>query len=527
MSNKKGPDGKGKKFLKKGKSGLLKAVFSRFGIILAIFIIQLVLLLMMFVEFTSFIPQFFGAFVVLFLLIVLYLLNTQMDPTSKITWLIIIMLMPVFGALLLVYTRTDLGHRVLKKKLGQISEHTRDMLEQDTEVMNALISESSGTSSLVKYLNRASCYPAYDKSEAIYFPSGESAFCGMKKKLREAKHFIFLEFFIIAEGKMWEEILSILKEKAKSGVEVRVMYDGTCEFSTLPHDYPKKLRELGILCKVFAPITPLLSTHYNYRDHRKILVIDGNCAFTGGVNFADEYINEYERFGHWKDAAIMIEGEAVKSFTRMFLGMWNINEKNPVYEEYLRFPTQKYYKESGYVVPYGDSPLDRDKAAERVYMDIINRAKDYVYIMSPYFIPDNELEDALKFAAERGVDTRLILPGIPDKKLPYLLAGTYFPSMIESGVKIYKYTPGFIHSKVVLSDDKKAVVGSVNLDYRSFYHHFECAAYLYKTDCIIDIKKDFTNTFTVCEAVTKENTRKEKIRTKLLGAFFKVLAPLM
>ena len=322
-------------------------------------------------------------------------------------------------------------------------------------------------------------------------------------------------------------MLEILARKAKEGVDVRVMYDGTCEFSTLPHDYPKRLRKLGIKCKMFSPVTPFVSTHYNYRDHRKILVIDGHTAFNGGVNLADEYINHVEKYGHWKDTAVMLKGEAVKSFTLMFLQTWNIDEKRPEFEEFLAYPTFAPEKTAGYVIPYGDCPLDQDKVGERVYMDILNRAQKYVHIMSPYLILDGEMETALKFAAERGVEVCLILPGIPDKAAPYALAKTHYASLVESGVQIYEYTPGFVHAKVFVSDDREAVVGTINLDYRSLYHHFECATYMYEVGCIPEIEADFQSTLEKCRKVTPETIRKEKWTRKAAGFVLKTIAPLM
>ena len=326
---------------------------------------------------------------------------------------------------------------------------------------------------------------------------------------------------------MWGEVLDILARKAKEGVDVRLMYDGTCEFSTLPHDYPKRLKKLGIKCKMFSPITPFVSTHYNYRDHRKILVIDGHTAFTGGINLADEYINLKSRFGHWKDTAIMVQGKAAESFTLMFLQMWNIDEKVPETEKFLgKYPIpEKQCK--GYVLPYADSPLDNEKTGEMVYIDILNRAQKYVHIMSPYLILDGEMEMAIKFAAERGVEVSLILPGIPDKIMPYSLAKTHYKSLLAAGVKIYEYTPGFVHAKVFVSDDIKAVVGTINLDYRSLYHHFECAAYMYDTECIGDIEKDFQETAAKCRQITLGNLKDIKFGYKILGVILKAVAPLL
>ena len=348
----------------------------------------------------------------------------------------------------------------------------------------------------------------------------------LKAELLKAKRFIFLEYFIVDEGRMWGEILEILAEKARKGVEVRVMYDGSCEFTTLPRDYPQRLQKLGIKCKVFAPATPLVSTHYNYRDHRKIAVIDGQVAFTGGVNLADEYINEFPKHGHWKDAALMLHGEAARSFTLMYLQLWCIDEKSPEITRWLLAHAPRFQDERGFVIPYSDCPLDRYRVGERVYMDILSRARDYVHIMSPYLILDGELEAALCFAAERGVDVKLILPGIPDKKTPYALAKTYYKVLLDAGVKIYEYTPGFVHSKVFVSDDRRGVVGTINLDYRSLYHHFECAAYLCGVDCIADMEADFQDCLKSCRAVTASDLKSRPLRQKLLGWLMRSIAPL-
>ncbi len=336
-----------------------------------------------------------------------------------------------------------------------------------------------------------------------------------------------MEYFIVDEGIMWGRILETLARKAKQGVDVRVMYDGSCEFALLPHDYPKRLEAFGIQCKVFAGVTPFVSTHYNYRDHRKILVVDGHTAFNGGVNLADEYINQKEKFGHWKDTAVMLKGEAAKSFTLMFLQMWELDEAKEESSKFLSYPTVLHKQAEGYVIPYGDCPLDNDKLGERVYMDILNRSLKYVHIMTPYLILDGELETALKFAAERGVEVALVLPGIPDKAVPYALAKTHYASLLESGVKIYEYTPGFVHAKVFVSDGAEAVVGTINLDYRSLYHHFECATYLYRVGCIGEIEADFQDTIAKSRQVTKETVRGEKWQVKLTGRLMKAIAPLM
>lgn len=518
----------GLSLLKKGQKGIIHAIFSRLGLIVLLLGIQVMYLFSMFQWFKDFLPHIWGGTALFTASMVLYLLNRRdLDPTSKITWLIVIMLLPVFGALLLWYTQSDIGHTTVKNRLSQLTEQTREYIPQSQETMEALCRENPGAASLARYIRRSGCYPVFDRTAVTFFPLGERKWEEMLRQLEQAEHFIFLEYFIIDEGLMWGRILEILARKAAAGVDVRVLYDGTCEFSTLPHDYPKRLGKLGIRCKMFAPATPFVSTHYNYRDHRKILVIDGHTAFNGGVNLADEYINHIDKFGHWKDTAVMLKGQAVKSFTLMFLEMWGLSEKVLEFDHFLSFPARPQEDARGFVLPYGDCPLDNDRVGERVYMDILNRAQRYVHIMSPYLILDDELETALKFAAERGVQVSLILPGIPDKAAPYSLAKTHYASLLESGVEIFEYTPGFVHAKVFVSDDREAVVGTINLDYRSLYHHFECATYLYGVECIPEIEADFQATLGKCRQVTKETIKQEKPGLKVMGFVLKAIAPLM
>ena len=550
--------------IKKGKKGIWRAIFSRVGIILLMLVAQALILLGVLNWFRELVPHILGGTVLLTLVMVVFLLNSTIDPTAKITWLVFILVLPVFGALLFAYTQSDVGHRTLKARFAQINGQIRDKLPQKEETWEALHRQDPGAAALARYIRRSGCYPVFEGTQVTYFPLGEDKFAEMLRQLEQARHFIFMEYFIVDEGRMWGEILEILARKAAQGVEVRVMYDGTCEFSTLPHDYPKRLKDLGIQCKMFSPVTPFISTHYNYRDHRKILVIDGQVAFNGGVNLADEYINHIVRYGHWKDTALMLKGEAARSFTLMFLEMWAMDERETEFDRYLQFPalpaepapgretggelgpegpaeagaeteakadadadTKADAKAKGFVLPYGDCPVDSDKVGERVYMDILNRAQRYVHIMSPYLILDGEMETALKFAAERGVEVALILPGIPDKKMPYALAKTHYASLLESGVKIWEYTPGFVHAKVFVSDDREAVVGTINLDYRSLYHPFECATYLYGVDCIPRIEADYQDTLAKCRQVTRESVKKEKLSVKLTGSLAKLIAPLL
>ena len=510
------------------KKGLLQLIFSRFLIIVLLLALQVLLYLTIFSWFQQFTTPYIIVTTVFTLVMILYLFSSSIDNAAKLTWMLIISVVPFLGAFFLWYTQMGWGHRKIRKKVESLIEETKTAIPQDESVIAELKADKGGTDALATYLGRSGCFPVYKNTEVRYFPSGEEKFAAMLEELKKAEHYIFLEYFIIEEGYMWGEILRILIEKAKAGVDVRVTYDAMCEMSQLPINYWKLLEKEGIKAKDFSPLLPVLSSHYNYRDHRKILVIDGKVAFNGGVNLADEYINRVERFGHWKDTAVMLKGDAVKSFTLLFLQMWNITEETPTEAApYLADTGYVPENPAGYVMPYGFCPLNSYKTGETVYMDILNRAEKYVHIMTPYLILDGELETALKYAAQRGVDVRLILPGIPDKPAAYALAKSHYRELLHAGVKIYEYTPGFVHAKVVVSDDKKAVVGTINFDYRSLYHHFECATYLYKVPCIEQIEQDFQETRAKCSTVTDETINNEKFKYKFLGVLLKFLAPLM
>ena len=509
------------------KSGLIHLIFSRFFVIVILLAVQIAMVITIYVKLYQYLPHF-SLLLLLFLIGgVIYLFNCGMDNSARLTWMLIISMLPISGVAILAFTQMNFGNRKIKERVQELIEGTMHALKQPEGVLEKLAEDGSSTDDLDHYICRSGCFPVYEKTQTTFFPIGEDMFASMLEELKKAEKFIFMEFFIIKEGYMWGSMLKILAEKAAQGVDVRVMYDGMLEVSTLPPDYCKLLQKHGIKAKEFSPIRPLISSHYNYRDHRKILVIDGKVGYTGGVNLGDEYINREQRFGHWKDTGLMLKGDAVKSFTLMFLQMWNIDEKEPQFEPWISAGPQKEEASDGYVIPYCDCPLDGDKVGEMVYMDIFNRATQYVHVMTPYLILDGELETAIKYAAQRGLDVKLILPGIPDKTLAYSLAKAHYKRLVEAGVKIYEYTPGFVHAKIFTSDDCKAVVGTINLDYRSLYHHYECAAYLYQTSCIKDIEQDFQETLAKCREVTLETIKHEKLKYKIMGQLAQFIAPLM
>lgn len=462
--------------------------------------------------------------------LILIEVNRHEETAFKITWIMLIAIVPVFGWFFYIYMHTDLvqkgikaAHIYAEKKIAPFKPYDGDVIKE----MDNFHYETS----LAKYLSHAAGYSTYKNTSFKYFPIGETMFEKMCEELKKANSFIFIEFFIInTKSNMWKKLLSILEDKVKEGVDVRLMYDGMGCVGIMPKDYNQTLEKKGIKCQIFAPVQPLLSTYQNNRDHRKIVVIDGRCAFSGGINIADEYVNEIVRFGHWKDVGFMIQGEAVASFTQMFLTMWcTVNDAiNIDFNHYMSL--SKHFSEvsaSGYVIPFADSPLDDMSIGRNAYMDILNTSKKYVHIMTPYFVIDEAIYEAMSYAVTRGVDVKLILPGIPDKKLPYCLARSYYTDLFKIGVEVYEYTPGFVHAKATVSDGIRSVVGTINYDYRSLYLHYECAAYIVRSDSIKDIEDDFINTLAKCKRITEYDYNMFPWYYRFAGRVLRFLAPLL
>lgn len=507
---------------------LLRIIFGRTTILAILFLLQIGVLLGVFKWLGGYVNYIYGGFTILSALVIVYILNSPSNPNFKIAWIIPVLVIPVVGVFFYLYVQLGFGTKGLVNNIKSVNEKTKDMLPRDEALVEEIRDQSPQVARLADYIYNTSNLPVYKNSSAEYFPLGEDAFEEMLIQLEQAEHFIFMEYFIIEKGRMLNTIQDILAKKVTQGVEVRFMYDGMVALNQMPNSYLTELKNLGIRAKQFSPIKPILSTSYNNRDHRKILVIDGKVAFTGGINLADEYINEKLRFGHWKDNAIMVKGDAARSFTMMFLQMWHAEEGTEEdYERYLRIPHGNDELD-GYIMPYGDNPFDADRIGESVYLDLINTAEEYVHIMTPYLIIDDQMVSAMAFAAKSGVDVKIIMPHIPDKWSAYTLARTYYEELIRSGVKIYEYTPGFIHSKVFVSDNKKATVGTVNLDYRSLYLHFECGVYIYGGHVIDEIDRDFDETLEKSHLITLEAARDISFIQKFVGRFcLRLFAPLL
>ena len=506
----------------------LKFLSQRIVIVTFLIFLQIMWFVGMFLKVTSYSQYITAAFKILSILVVIYIMNRSDNPSVKLGWIVVILLFPLFGGLLYLTIggKQPISH--LRRKLEPMIEESARHLKADPKIEQELKEKDGSTASQIYYLEHQSGFPAYKDSKVDYYPSGEDCFKVMAEELRKAKEYIYLEYFIIEEGIMWNTILDILEEKVKEGVDVRVMYDDVGCIFNLPSHYADFLRKKGIKCIVFNRYIPIFSTVFNNRDHRKILVIDGDVAFTGGINFADEYINEKMRFGHWKDTGFMLRGEAVAGFTAMFLEMWNVNDEHiEDCGEYIQASKKYSVSTDGFVIPFGDTPLDEVYVGKRAYINNLNNASEYTYIMTPYLVIDDEMYECMKYAAQRGVDVKIIMPHIPDKKYAFYLARTYYKELLKAGIEIYEYTPGFVHAKMSISDGKKAIVGTVNHDYRSLYLHYECAAYMLNVPAVMDIERDFKDTLELSQKITLEDVKHFNIFTKLLGHIIRLVAPLL
>lgn len=502
-------------FLKKP----LKIIFSRASVCVFGILLQLIYLSSLFWELGKLYSYSYVMFQAMGVVISFYIISSELNPSYKISWILTILTLPVFGVMFYVF----FGY---SRSRDRQSSFEGILPRQNDVILSKISKVGESAKKQAGYLSNYG-YPAYDKTDVRYFASGEDIFAAMLDELEKAKSFIFLEYFIIHEGEMWNTVLDILVRKARQGVDVRIIYDDFGCLLTLPNRYNKTLEEKGLKCRVFNKFRPILSMKMNNRDHRKILVIDGNTAFTGGVNLADEYINGFEKHGHWKDSAVMLKGQAVWSFTVMFLKMWSYLSSGEL-EAYDKFlPLKCINGDNGFVAPFTDCPTDSEPIGENVYLNLVNSAKDYLYITTPYLIIDNEMQSALILAAKSGVDVKIITPHIPDKWYVHSVTRAYYKSLTKHGVRIYEYTPGFIHAKNFLSDDRFAVVGTINLDFRSLYLHFECAVWMCETACVDDIKEDFLNTLSQCEEITYEKCKRVNIFIRIGRMFLRLFAPMM
>ena len=507
----------------------LRILFGRIGFCGMLIALQALILILVIFMFQEYFVYFYAFCILLSFSVVMYLLNNRLNPAYKIAWIIPILLFPIFGGLFYLLFGSDQTKKKFLNEMQPINQKLKQSLNQSPTIINELESIDKRAANQSRYIRNFGLCPIYQNTSSEYLNLGERKFERLIEELKRAKHYIFLEYFIIEEGIMWNTILEILKEKAAEGVDVRVIYDDFGCLFLLPQNYSKKLEAMGIKCCVFNPFIPLLTIRMNNRDHRKICIIDGHTAFTGGINLADEYINAINKYGHWKDTALVMKGDAVWSFTVMFLTMWDyLRHTNEDYEQYRpHIYLNEPIESDGFVQPFTDSPLDDESVGETVYMNLINHSKDYVYITTPYLILDNEMITALSHAAKRGVKVKILTPHHEDKWYVHAVTRANYRALIDSGVEIYEYTPGFIHAKTFVVDDEYAVVGTINLDYRSLYLHYECGAWLYQTKSVLSVRDDYLETLTVSKQITHEELNAIPWHHKILYAFLRVFAPLM
>jgi len=446
------------------------------------------------------------------------------------TWIIIVLLLPSVGGV--VYLLYGKEHRARKKIEAHVQEHAliAKLLDIDENLPDANQVGCDRMYSLMEYIRSSSSYHAYMNTETKYYSFGELMFDDMLIEINKAEKFIFLEYFIIGKSEMWNRLLDALERRAAQGVEVRVIVDDIGSQKLFTNSYIASLRAKNIRVLRFNPLIPFLFVFMNNRDHRKILVVDGKSAFVGGLNIADEYINKKKRFGIWKDTGLRLKGEGVWSFTLMFIEMWDTfcKTEERITEHILyKQPTDENIKTDGFILPYGDSPLDKTRLGENVYVDILNQAKRYVYIFTPYLIIGEKMIHAIQMAAMRGVEVKIVTPGIPDKKIVYRLTQSYYNCLLEAGVRIFKYEPGFLHAKSFVCDDRIAVVGTINLDFRSLYLHFECAALLYNSSSILEMRDDALDAIAQSREVFLDERKTVRTVEVLFNAFLHLFAPLM
>ncbi len=500
---------------------LLKIFLSRMFIYILLIILQFLYVFLLTTQLVEYNQYIRTAAFVLSLLIVLYLVNKDENINYKLAWCIFILIIPTVGGLLYLFMGNKNASTFLKRKVSRPRKMLNKEMLQDDDVKKSVINKNLIS---LEYLNNL-YFPIYKNTKSKYYPLGDDSYRDLLKDLKSAKKFIFMEYFIVSQGIMFDAIHSILVEKVKEGVDVRFIYDDFGSVSNIPFKFKQTLESEGIKVVAFNRFIPLFSVSQNHRDHKKICVIDGNIGYSGGFNIADEYINAKDRFGHWKDTGIRLEGDAVWSLTTMFLNTYYAYYPQMMEEEdFTQFKPTTRVESTGYVLPYGDDPLDNERVGENVYLNMIVHANKEILIMTPYFIIDDTMVKALTLASRNGLKVKIFTPHIPDKKLVFRVTRSYYYNLIMEGIEFYEYTPGFLHAKTMLVDGKAATIGTINFDYRSLYLHFENNIMLYETETIQDIKKDFEELEQISERIGITSARYFK---GIVEAILRLLSPLL
>lgn len=504
------------------KNSIGRLMFAALG-----FVIQVVWIIMLCLKLNDYSAAISLGSSVLALCVAFYIYGKDMNAGFKLPWIIAILAFPVLGLCLYFLFGRPGATKHMRQHFEKIDADLEGTLVQDENVLKNLEETDFAVANQARYLWKCAGYPAWQNTDVEFHKTAEEGLEAQKRELRKAKKFIFMEYHAIEESSAFLELKEILVQKAKEGVEVRVFYDDVGSFVFINKDFIKRMEAVGIQCRVFNPMHPFLNIFMNNRDHRKITVIDGKVGFTGGYNLAEEYFNRTHPYGYWKDTGIMLTGDAVRNFTVMFLEMWNAVRKTDMdYDKYL--PKVEYTaKEQGFVQPYADSPLDHETTGENVYMNLIKNAKHEIFFTTPYLIITDEMSRELRMAARRGVDVRIVTPGIPDKKMVYQMTRSYYSELARNGVRIYEYTPGFIHAKQCVCDGESATVGTINMDYRSLYLHFENGVLMYHYDAVAEIRKDFEDIFAASTEVTEKYNGRKSVLARMGRGVLRLFSPLV
>lgn len=508
--------------MKKTVKSVFAKIINRTSITVVLIVMQALVLISWLTRLSEYAGYVDGISRVLALITALYIINRPDNPGFKLAIIVPILAFPIIGVPFYLLFGNSLRGMLNRQFVGRYNELAAAVEHSSEELSGAFAPQAA-------FLTRNACTSASTGNNTRYFNVDETFFAAFLEDLRSAKQYIFLEYFIIGEGYMWDSILPILKRKVDEGVEVRVIYDDLGCLGRIPDDYDAYLRRLGIACRRFNVFLPVLSLNFNFRDHRKIAVIDGVTAYTGGFNLGDEYLNITHPHGHWKDAAVRLHGPAAREFSVLFLTFWNAMERGSVSEDFAPYLPQYIPRteQPGICVPFGDIPGDEFKVGRDVYLNAISRARKSVYITTPYFIVDSETLSAICLAARNGLDVRILVPHIPDKWYVFTVTRSFYPQLIESGVRVYEYTPGFVHSKTVVVDDEVGIISSVNFDYRSMYLQLECGVLMQGTEAVHQLHEDYLQTLVHCEEITPEFYQRIPLPVRIMRSVFRLLSPLM
>lgn len=497
----------------------------RYIIAVLLTILEIAAIIAIIVLLAMYVPYFYILLYITEIAVVIKIIGSNDNPDYKVPWLLFVIILPIVGFMLyFMFNERKLPKKIVKrlKKFNHSLSYNDTSNHQELKRKDLLISTQAQA-----LCNIANTH-LYQNTHLEYYALGEEMYKEMFEEIKKAEKFIFLEYFIIEEGLFWNSILEVLKEKASKGVEVKVVYDDIGCMSTLPGNYYKQLQKFGIEAVCFSKLKGQADGEFNNRSHRKIIVIDGKVAFTGGINIADEYINEFVKYGHWKDTGIKLEGEAVRELTKLFLTDYYINIRKENIIDFSQYYLDYSKTGNSFVIPFGDgpNPIYEKQVGKTVIMNILNQAKDYVYINTPYLIIDNELMRTIENTVLRGVDVRIMVPHIPDKKLIFEMTKSNYQILIKAGVKVYEYVPGFVHAKSYISDDIVGMIGTINLDYRSLTHHFENGVWIYNDSVILDMKKDFLKT--VEQSIYMNEVKiKDNLFNKLIKSVVRIFSPLL